>query len=268
MAVLHAEVFSESLMRKVPLTCLIPADKCDYANLENEKPTPRPYRTLYLLHGAFGSETDYLMNSRIAAYADQYKVAIIMPAGENHFYLDGRSGVSDFGTFVGSELVEITRRLFPLSEKREDTGIAGLSMGGYGAVVNGLMHPETFGSIGMLSAALIQERVINSTFEEPMPLFNRRYYQEIYKDIDAIKGSELDYQQQISKMAKAGQTIPNFFICCGEEDVACIDDARNYHALLEELGIAHHYHEGPGGHDWNYWDENLAKLLAWFTQTK
>ena len=101
-----------------------------------------------------------------------------------------------------------------------------------------------------------------------MPLFNRRYYQEIYKDIDAIKGSELDYQQQISKMAKAGQTIPNFFICCGEEDVACIDDARNYHALLEELGIAHHYHEGPGGHDWNYWDENLAKLLAWFTQTK
>ena len=54
----------------------------------------------------------------------------------------------------------------------------------------------------------------------------------------------------------------------GEEDVACIDDARNYHALLEELGIAHHYHEGPGGHDWNYWDENLAKLLAWFTQTK
>ncbi|CVH76412.1 hypothetical protein BN3662_01557 [Clostridiales bacterium CHKCI006] len=90
MAVLHAEVFSESLMRKVPLTCLIPADKCDYANLANEKPTPRPYRTLYLLHGAFGSETDYLMNSRIAAYADQYKVAIIMPAGENHFYLDGR----------------------------------------------------------------------------------------------------------------------------------------------------------------------------------
>ena len=82
MAVLHAEVFSESLMRKVPLTCLIPADKCDYANLANEKPTPRPYRTLYLLHGAFGSETDYLMNSRIAAYADQYKVAIIMPAGE------------------------------------------------------------------------------------------------------------------------------------------------------------------------------------------
>ncbi|CVH76411.1 enterobactin/ferric enterobactin esterase [Clostridiales bacterium CHKCI006] len=164
--------------------------------------------------------------------------------------------------------MEITRRLFPLSEKREDTGIAGLSMGGYGAVVNGLMHPETFGSIGMLSAALIQERVINSTFEEPMPLFNRRYYQEIYKDIDAIKGSELDYQQQISKMAKAGQTIPNFFICCGEEDVACINDARNYHALLEELGIAHHYHEGPGGHDWNYWDENLAKLLAWFTQTK
>lgn len=267
MAIIHAEVFSESLMRMVSITCLIPADKSDYANLASEKLAPKPYKTLYLLHGAFGNESDYLYHSRLVSYASRYKVAIIMPAGENHFYLDGRSGVSNYGYFVSTELVKITRRLFPLSEKREDTAIAGLSMGGYGAVVNGLNCSDTFGYIGMLSAALIQDRVIHSTYNESMPLFNRCYYQEIYKDIDSIKNSNIDYETMLCDLVSRHIAIPHIFLCCGEQDIACIEETRKYHSLLNSLDIQHVYHEGTGGHDWNYWDQKLDWLLAWFSQT-
>lgn len=81
-----------------------------------------------------------------------------MPSGENRFYLDDEKSGELYGEFIGKELVEFTRKLFPLSDKREDTFIAGLSMGGYGAIRNGLKYAENFGCVIGLSAALVQIR--------------------------------------------------------------------------------------------------------------
>lgn len=81
-------------------------------------------------------------------------LAVVMPAGENAFYVDQPSIGAMHGQFIGEELVEITRKMFPLSRKREDTFIGGLSMGGFGALRNGLKYHDTFGAVICLSGAL------------------------------------------------------------------------------------------------------------------
>ena len=111
MAIVRAELFFESLMRKVPITCIIPIDKTDYFHLKDEK-IDLPFKTLYLLHGGCGSDLDWLSGTRIERYAQEHHLAVIMPAGENAFYVDSKSGVRYYSQYVGRELIEITRRLF------------------------------------------------------------------------------------------------------------------------------------------------------------
>src|SRR5690606_9197863 len=126
---------SRSLKRKVAFNAIIPGDSGDPRLPAAEG----PFKTLYLLHGIFGNHTDWLTNSRIQMLAESRNLAVIMPAGDNAFYLDQTDRGDLYGQFVGQELVAATRAMFNLSHRREDTFIAGLSMGGYGAIRNGLL---------------------------------------------------------------------------------------------------------------------------------
>ena len=84
-----------------------------------------------------------------------------MPSGENKFYVNNEYTCERFSDFIGEELVEVTRKMFHLSDKKEDTYIAGLSMGGYGAIVNGFKFNNTFGYVAGLSSALILDDVLS-----------------------------------------------------------------------------------------------------------
>ena len=87
-------------------------------------------------------------------FSAEYGVAVIIPDGENSFYTDHPERCALFSSYVGDELVRVTRRMLPcLSTRREDTWIGGISMGGYGALINGLRYSDTFSKIGMLSPA-------------------------------------------------------------------------------------------------------------------
>lgn len=262
MAIVRVELFSESLLRKVPVTCIIPIDKSNYFDLENDK-VELPLKTLYLLHGGFGSDLDWLSGTRIERYATEHHLAVIMPAGENGFYLDTKSGVRNYGQFIGKELVELMQKMFPLSSKREDTFIGGLSMGGYGALINGLRYHDTFSKIGLLSPALMQNSIINSQYNANQRIFDRRYYEEVYSNLDEIKGSEVDYFALIKAKKEENADLPDLYICCGEDDTVFIDENRKYHQYLKELGILHEYYESKGGHDWDFWDFHIKNIIEW-----
>ncbi|MCD8028805.1 MAG: acetylesterase [Erysipelotrichaceae bacterium] len=206
---------------------------------------------------------DWLSGTRIEKYAIEHHLAVIMPTGENAFYVDSQSGVRNYSQFVGKELVEITRRLFPLSNLREDTFIGGLSMGGYGALINGLLYCNTFSKIGALSPVLMLDSIVDSTYDEKDVLFNRRYYEEIYTHLETLKGSEWDYYECVKRLTK---NIPEIYLCCGENDVAFIDENRKYHQYLEKIHISHTYHEEPGSHEWDFWDRNIKKIVTWLVQ--
>lgn len=154
MARLSVDYYSPSLMRTTTLDVILPIDdhgealgldalrRADPAAWERTPYTPRkaPFKTLYLLHGITGNHADWISESRIRSWAAARNLAVVMPSGYNAFYLDQPESHNFYGRFVGQELINVTRRILPLSTQREDTFIGGISMGAYGAMRAGFKY--------------------------------------------------------------------------------------------------------------------------------
>ena len=258
MALLQCTFFSQALMRTVPIQVVLPTDKA----LGPNAPAPKgPFPTLYLLHGIFGDQTDWVCGTRIQAWATERNLAVVMPAGENSFYVDNKRASALYGTFIGKELVDFTRRTFPLSAKREDTFIGGLSMGGFGAIVNGLQNPETFGAVCALSSALILDSMMENKEYTDFLMTNKGYYESVFGDLDQVRGSDMDYDALAEKVAKE-PVKPRFYMACGTED-GLIGVNRAFRDHLQGLGFDVTYEEGPGVHDWYFWDKYILKAMEW-----
>ena len=245
-------------MRTVDITVILPTDKFVFG--QSDYVLPKKFKTLYLLHGIFGSTSDWINGTRIERWAQERDLVVVMPSGENKFYVDNPKSGDNFSTFIGQELVDFTRKSFPLSEKREDTYIGGLSMGGYGAIINGLKYHETFGKIIGLSSGLILDTVAHSTYDGVNQIMNRYYYESIFGDIDSIKGSDKDYFALIEKLDT--KEIPELYLACGTED-RLKKENDDFHNYLLDKHIQHTYETGPGNHDWDFWDTYIRKALDW-----
>ncbi|MCL2199234.1 MAG: alpha/beta hydrolase-fold protein [Defluviitaleaceae bacterium] len=250
MAFLQANCYSESLCRQVAFNAVVPVGK-------------KRVKTLYLLHGQKGNYMDWIVNSRIASYAEARGLAVIMPSADNSFHVDNENACALYGDFFGRELVEITRGLFQLSDKCEDTFIAGFSMGGYGAIRTGLKYNETFGAIaGLSSAFLIVDRAVNFTSDTPSIRGRRSYFESVFGDLAEIPGSDNDPKFLINELKQKGAKIPNIYLCCGTEDIL-IAPNRCYHNFLKENDVPHTYVESAGAHNWEFWNEYILKVLDW-----
>ncbi len=191
-----------------------------------------------------------------------------MPAGENHFYTDCEQSGEKYGEFIGKELVEMTRKMFPLSHKREDTYIAGLSMGGYGAIHNGLKYHDTFSHIAGLSSALVTDKfILQSNNAVPIFTYTRKYFEHVFGDLEQIPGSERDPFAQIQMLREKHADIPRIYMCCGTEDFL-LETNRAYRDYLLKENIDLTYEEGPGDHDWDFWDTYILKILEWLPATQ
>ena len=259
MAIIEVNFISKCLMRTVTFNAIIPVDKF---GPQAENAEQKPLKTLYLLHGIFGNYTDWVNGTRIQAWAEANDLAVIMPSGENRFYLDDEKSGELYGEFIGKELVEFTRKLFPLSDKREDTFIAGLSMGGYGAIRNGLKYAENFGCVIGLSAALVHDTWKDADNSAPIFTFRRNYYEAIFGEYDKVKGSDKDPEALLLKLKEEGRPVPKMYLCCGTED-GLVTANRDFRDFLNENGVDLTYVEGPGKHDWVFWDTYIKKVLDW-----
>lgn len=259
MAIIEVNFISKCLMRTVTFNAIIPVDKF---GPQAENAEQKPLKTLYLLHGIFGNYTDWMNGTRIQAWAEANDLAVIMPSGENRFYLDDEKSGELYGEFIGKELVEFTRKLFPLSDKREDTFIAGLSMGGYGAIRNGLKYAENFGCVIGLSAALVHDTWKDADNSAPIFTFRRNYYEAIFGEYDKVKGSDKDPKALLLKLKEEGRPVPKMYLCCGTED-GLVTANRDFRDFLNENGVDLTYVEGPGKHDWVFWDTYIKKVLDW-----
>lgn len=259
MAIIEVNFISKCLMRTVTFNAIIPVDKF---GPQAEDAEQKPLKTLYLLHGIFGNYTDWVNGTRIQAWAEANDLAVIMPSGENRFYLDDEKSGELYGEFIGKELVEFTRKLFPLSDKREDTFIAGLSMGGYGAIRNGLKYAENFGCVIGLSAALVHDTWKDADNSAPIFTFRRSYYETIFGEYDKVKGSDKDPKALLLKLKEEGRPVPKMYLCCGTED-GLVTANRDFRDFLNENGVDLTYVEGPGKHDWVFWDTYIKKVLDW-----
>lgn len=260
MALITASFMSKSLMRTVPVNIIMSTDKLTFPG--QPEPSNEPKKLLVLLHGIFGNYTDWVTGTRVQAFAEAHDLAVVMPSGDNKFYCDSSTTGDRYGTFIGVELVDFMRKTFNVSKKREDTYIAGLSMGGFGAIVNGLRHPETFSCVAGLSSGLIKQGILNAT-DAPNQLMTATQYCAMF-GIDSVKdydGSENDYEALADKVA-SDPNKPKIYLCCGLQD-GLIEPNRAYRDKLKGLGYDVTWAESAGGHTWEFWGEYIEKVINW-----
>ena len=262
MAVFNINYMSKALSRTVQIMVILPTDKMVFPGMPVRE--EKPFKTLYLLHGVFGSQVDWLYGTRIQRWAEANDLAVVMPAGENGFYVDQPWNCKYYSKFISEDLVEFTRKSFPLSHKREDTFIGGLSMGGFGAIHNGFKYHETFGNIIALSAALIvNEDLPKRTDDSPMEINTRRYATSCFgPDLDAVLQSDINPKYLVKRLKDEGAELPKVFMACGDKDhlLTADEDFKDY---LEELGVDVTWEVGPGNHEWDFWDTYIKKALDW-----
>jgi len=250
MANLHLNFRSDSLMRSVYPVVFLP----DHNGWNDVKP---PYCTLYFLPGYSGGGLETATFTNFSLYSTLYGVAIVLVDGENSFYVDDEQRGAKFSEYVGKEIVEATRQLLPLSHQREDTYIGGISMGGYGALINGLRYSDTFGKIAMLSPALEMHRRQRENPELcPIPLGELEG--TIGKEAE-LEGTYKDYLFA-SKKAIAEGKLPEIFLGCGRQDELVIAASRRYADAMEKLGHPITFFEKDGLHDHTFWKQALTPL--------
>lgn len=262
MAIFKARAYSPSLRRQVKFNVCLPTDEIELPGIPTYEQKDN-FKTIYLLHGHGGNEDDWLYGANIDMLSMKYNVAVVMPSIENSFYLDDPNREAFYARFVGEELVDYTHRVFPLSNRRGDTVIGGLSMGGYGALRTGLYYHETFGSILAFSSALITDDVSILAPGQSNDIAGYAYYRHVFGPLDALRGSDKDPKALAEQLLADGAELPGIYMACGTEDFL-LEENRDYHRHLEHLGIAHTYEEAPGEHDWAFWDIFIDKALAWY----
>ena len=261
MATMNIRFFSQVLTRSVSFTAYLPTDRPSFLEEEEKKPFP----TLYLLHGMVGDEHTWESVGALYELSYRYRLAIILPTGENSFYCDSALTNRNFGSFISEELVEFTRNTLPLSRKREETFIGGMSMGGFGAFVNGLRHPQTFGAITAFSAALIKQLILRADDEPGLDYFTRIQYQSMFglEKIEDFEGSDCDYEALARRLAASDLQKPRIYMDCGTEDVSLYKANSAFCKLLKDLGYEVNWDSRPGGHDTIFWNDSLRKAAQW-----
>lgn len=254
MVLFRGDIKCKSLQRRTSISVILPADNIHFLQ-DTEEIVPKPYRTLYLLHGLYGSDDIFLANTSIQKFAEDNGIAIVIPCGENSFYVDNPKAHAYYGEYVGQELLDITRNIFPLSHRREDTFIAGFSMGGYGAVRNGLKYHENFSKIGMISAALITDDIVNYT-EDGNVLRSRDFYESIFGDLDELKGSDMDPKVLIERCPN----VPDIYMACGEDDFL-FEKNSDFHEFLKDMDIDVDFVKASGEHTWEFSEKYIKEFI-------
>ncbi len=189
---------------------------------------------------------------------------MVMPSAENSCYQDMVHG-ENYLAYVGQELPQLMRKMFPLSPRREDTFIAGLSMGGYGTFRIAFEYPETFGCAASISGALDMRELHKGTEEHitKMPL---NYRKAAFGESITITDKD-DLGALLAAHCAKKTRLPDMYMCCGREDFI-LPTNDSFFRKAESLGVKIVYETHPGVHDWNYWDAHVQDVLNWLPTHK
>ncbi|MCI6287532.1 MAG: esterase family protein [Lentisphaeria bacterium] len=259
MAFFECKFFSESLGMSVSANVIMPQNTLRQIGMKGVGAADAA-PVLYLLHGLSDDETIWMRRTSIERYAAQYGLAVVMPNGARSYYADMLRG-GKYWTYLSEELPKVMQSFFRISDRREDTFAAGLSMGGYGAMKLALHCPERFAAAASLSGALSPEHLL-----EIAPGLAPEY-EWIFGDMKQFAGSFNDLFAQAERCAREKVSLPQLFLTCGTED-GLYSDTVHFGDHLRKLGIPFTYDECPGVHDWGLWDRKIQQVLQWLPLNK
>ncbi len=248
MALIDLKFYSQMLGMQAEAYVVIPQKSTKgEIGIDGKKDSNR-YKCLYLLHGLSDDHSIWLRRTSIERYAADYGVCVIMPCGARSFYTDMKYGMKYF-SYITEELPSVVREFLNVSDKREDTFIAGLSMGGYGALKAALRKPETFcAAAGLSSVADIKNGMFNDVL---VPVFG--------ENVEIPDEEDLFY---LADKANANPLKPRIYMGVGTEDFMYKDNVA-LKEKFENLDFDFTYRESDGTHSWVFWDEYIQYVLKW-----
>ena len=215
---------------------------------------------LILLHGYQGDHNQWCENSSISDIAKQYNCVVVMPSCGDLYYEDT---IEDIPRFVGEELVSFVMNTLPVSRNRRDCYLAGVSMGGFGALLIGAKYARSFGKIVALSGAFILPDVV---IGNPSVLGNANpgYFKKVFGDFDTLEGSTRDPVAEIIRTSDAG-VLPEIFLLCGSEDVLHQGNLKVVKDLRKH-NIPVVWYSYKGTHSWTFWNASLPAIFKWLAE--
>ena len=254
MALLNVNFFSEVIGMWMQMDVILPQQRQKQNAVDGDKKIP----VLYLLHGMSDDHTVWLRNTSIERYVNDLGIAVIMPSTHLGWYTDMAHG-NKYWTFISDELPKICHAFFNnLSTRREDNFVAGISMGGYGAMKMGLAASESFSAVASLSGALDVSSIClyNQNKDE------KDFWINVFGEADKVKGSKNDLLTLASQLKASGKQCPKIYMWCGTEDFVYHQNTT-MKEHLENLDYDLTYEESQGDHDWPYWDAQIQRVLQW-----
>ena len=249
MALLRIDHVPETVKVNLPLYIILPSPG------EMHKIPVAQRKVLYLLHGLSDDGSAWQRYTAIESIAALYGLVVVMPSVGRSFYTDLPNGQHYF-TYLTEELPRYLKDVFGLSPRREDTLIAGNSMGGYGAFKAAFLHPELYAAAacfsGVASIAFIVTHHTHMNIEELEYLFG---------DLQRLEGSEHDPAAWLKHAAQNPKRLPKLYMSCGRQDDLYPVNVQ-FHTACQSLGIPVDYHEEDGLHDWFFWNAQIQRFLA------
>ena len=205
-----------------------------------------PFPVMYLLHGLSDDYSTWLRLTRIEWHVWELPLMVVMPDGDRSFYANSAQ-CGAYEDHIMKDVIGYVERTFPASRKRRGRAIAGLSMGGYGAMMLGLKYARKFSVICSHSSAFRPDQLLANSPDGRLlyPVMRRKEY-----DCRAL-----------ARAVAAKGPRPAVKIDCGTDDYL-IEMNRAFHAYLGRIGFPHHYTEYPGVHNWNYWETHIQETIA------
>ena len=279
MALFHLSFESEFLGANTDVNVIMP-DKPRTKTSREFYGEGKKYKVLWLLHGTFGGYDDWIRKSNIELYACEKDLIVVMPGVGNSDYSnwDNFTIGYDSDRFIVDELMPMIQGWFPASEKREDNYIAGLSMGGKGALTFALKYPDRFAKAAVLS-------YIPSNIEEKRDEYRKLYEMtpaEVYANQDVMHSLQRQYNVVHKypdfdaymcscynnwKMLKDADpsTLPELFFSVGTEDpLFTKEQLENFKAYLTLLHVPAVFMTGKGSHEWRVWERDIQRAFAFF----
>jgi S-formylglutathione hydrolase FrmB len=244
---------SKLMARDMPYRVVLPPDY----NNSNES---RSYPVIYLLHGLSGHYDNWTDKTKLAEYSTKYSFIIVTPESGDGWYTDSVSVPDDkYESYIVQELIPQVEKDLRTIPDRDHRFIAGLSMGGYGAIKFGLKYPEKFSLVGSFSGALGAATVSAKDFGPNSAIT------KTILSIFGIENSETRKQNDIFAMARdmsagAIKAAPFIYMSCGTEDFLFANN-RQFADVLDQKKIPHEYRELPGAHTWAFWDGQVQEFL-------
>ena len=252
MAHLTVDLFSESLEVGTTLGVVLPQATRAQVGVPPVAVPPQGWPVLYLLHGLTDDHSAWMRYTAIERHARAAGLALVMPAAGRSFYADEVHGHA-YWTWISEELPGRVAEMFRVSARPEDTFVAGLSMGGYGALKLGLTHPERYAAVASLSGALdvrVLERPERAELLERV--FGGRIPPEA--DLDAL-------------LDAAGGRVPPLYVGCGKADVLLAANER-FATRARRAGVDVTTDFRPGEHEWGLWDAMVRDVIGWLPRTR